>query len=86
MMILVQAGTEVLFTTDDLRRVIELFVVNVLQRHDDLITAKKRAIADMTELIESKVELVQAGVVPLDWQSGQIIAHRDALAEVPQKP
>lgn len=74
-------GTELLFTAEDLNRTIEMFLVNILQRCDDHKTAKQRAISDMTAFIEAKVELVSEGALPMDWQAGQIKAHREALAE-----
>lgn len=74
-------GTELLFTADDISRAIEMFMVNMLQRCDDHTTAKQRAISDMTAFIEAKVELASVGALPVDWQTGQIMAHRAALAE-----
>ena len=74
-------GTELMFTAEDLSRAIEMFLVNMLQRCDDHKTAKQRAIRDMTAFIEAKVELVECGALPVDWQAGQIMAHRAALAE-----
>ncbi|MCA0453399.1 MAG: hypothetical protein LCI00_05450 [Chloroflexi bacterium] len=73
-------GTELLFTAEDMNRAIEMFCVNLVQRCEDRHTAKQRAISDMTALIEAKVELVSVGALPVDWQAGQIMAHREALA------
>ncbi len=74
-------GGELLFTAEDLGRAIELYEVNRSQRGDTATTAKQRAISDMTTLIEAKLELASIGAIAVDWQTGQIMAHRAALAE-----